>query len=45
MYIGMRLVGSQGILVTIVIRLVAAIDTSRFESVEDGEYIGVVGIY
>ena len=42
MYIGMRLVGSQGILVTIVIGLVAAADTGRFEKVEDGKCVGVV---
>ena len=44
MYIGTRLVGSQGILVAIVIGLVAAADTGRFESAEDGEYIGVVDV-
>ena len=42
-YIGTRLVGSQGILVIIVIGLVAAADTGRFERVEDGKYVGVVG--
>ena len=45
MHIGTRLVGSQGISVTIVIRLVAAADTGRFERVEDGKYIGVVDAY
>ena len=44
MYIGTRLVGSQGILVAIVIGLVATTDTGRFESAEDGEYIGVVDV-
>ena len=45
MHIGTRLVGSQGISVAIVIGLVAAADTGRFESVEDGEYISVIGTY
>ena len=39
----MRLVRSQGILVVIVIRLVAAADTGRFERAEDGKCVGVVG--
>ena len=42
MYIGTRLVRLQGILVTIVIGLVAAADTGRFERVEDRKYIGVI---
>ena len=37
------LVGSQGISVAIVIGLVAAADTGRFERVEDGKCVGVVG--
>ena len=45
MYISMRLVGSQSILITIVIGLIVVINTSRFKSVEDGEYIGVIGTY
>ena len=45
MHIGIRLIGSQGILVAIVIRLVAAANTSRFERVEDRKYIGIVGAY
>jgi hypothetical protein len=44
MHIGTRLVGSQGISVTIVIGLIAAADTSRFEMVEDGKCVGVVGM-
>ena len=40
MHIGTRLVGSQGISVAIVIGLIAAADTGRFERVEDG----VVGV-
>ena len=44
MHIGIRLIRSQGISVAIVIGLVAAIDTGRFESVENRKYIGVVGI-
>ena len=44
MHIGIRLVGSQGISVTIVVGLIAAADTSRFERVEDKKYIGVVGM-
>ena len=44
-HIGMRLVGSQGISVAIVIGLVAAADTGRFERVEDGKYIGVIDVY
>jgi hypothetical protein len=44
MHIGTRLVGSQGILVAIVIRLIAAADTGRFKRVEDGKYVGVVGV-
>ena len=44
MYIGTRLVGSQGISVAIVIGLVAAADTGRFEKVEDGKYINVIGV-
>ena len=39
----MRLVRSQGISVTIVIRLVAAADTGRFERVEDGKCVSVIG--
>ena len=39
------LVGSQGISVAIVIRLVAAADTSRFKRVEDGKYISIIGAY
>ena len=42
MHIGTRLVGSQGISVAIVIGLVAAADTGRFERVEDGKYVSVV---
>ena len=42
MHISTRLVGSQGISVAIVIGLVAAADTGRFERVEDGKYVGVV---
>ena len=45
MHIGMRLIGSQGISVAIVIRLVAAADTGRFERVEDGKCVSVVGAY
>ena len=41
--IGMRLVRSQGILVTIVIRLVAAADTGRFERVKDRKCISIIG--
>ena len=44
MHIGTRLVGSQGISVAIVIGLVAAADTGRFEKVEDGKYINVIGV-
>ena len=44
MHISIRLVRSQSILVTIVIRLIAAADTSRFERVEDGKYISIIGI-
>ena len=43
MHIGTRLVGLQGISVAIVIGLVAAADTSRFERVEDRKYISVMG--
>ena len=43
MHIGIRLVKSQGILVTIIIGLIAATNTSRFERVEDGKYVGVIG--
>ena len=39
----MRLIRSQGISVAIVIRLVAAADTGRFERAEDGKCVGVVG--
>ena len=42
MHIGTRLVGSQGISVAIVIGLIAAADTGRFEKVEDGKYVGIV---
>ena len=45
MHIGIRLVGSQGISVTIVVGLVAAADTSRFKRVEDGKYINIIGTY
>ena len=45
MYIGTRLIRSQGISVAIVIGLVAAADTGRFKRVEDGKYIGVIGAY
>ena len=45
MYISTKLIGSQGILVTIVVRLIAAADTGRFKRVEDGKYIGVIGAY
>ena len=45
MYIGTRLIGLRGILITIVIRLVAAVDTGRFKRVEDGKYIGVISAY
>jgi hypothetical protein len=38
-HIGIRLIGSQGILVTTVIRFIAAADTARFERAEDREYI------
>ena len=44
-HIGMRLVGSQGISVAIVIGLVAAADTGRFERVEDGKCVSVVDAY
>ena len=43
MHISIRLVGLQGILVVIVIRLIAAADTGRFKRVEDGKYISVIG--
>ena len=43
MHIGTRLVGSQGILVTIIIGLIAAADTGRFERVEDKKCVSVVG--
>ena len=42
-YISMRLIRSQGILVTTVIRIIAAADTGRFERAEDGERAGVWG--
>ena len=42
MHIGIRLVKSQGILVTIIIGLIAATNTSRFERVEDGKYISII---
>ena len=42
MHIGTRLVGSQGISVTIVIGLIAAADTSRFKRVEDGKCISII---
>ena len=41
----MRLIRSQGILITIIIRLVAAADTGRFKKVKDGKYVGVIDIY
>ena len=41
MYIGIRLVRSQSISVTIVIGFVAAANTNRFKRVEDGEHISV----
>ena len=43
MHIGTRLVGLQGISVTIVIGLIAAADTSRFKRVEDRKCVGVIG--
>jgi hypothetical protein len=43
MHIGTRLVRSQGISVATVIGFVAAADTGRFERVEDGKCVGVVG--
>ena len=45
MHIGTRLIGSQGILVAIVIGLIAAADASRFKRVEDGKYISIIGAY
>ena len=45
MHISMRLIGSQGISVIIVVRLIAAANTSRFKKVEDRKYIGVIGTY
>ena len=42
MHINTRLVGSQGISVIIIIGLVAAADTSRFERVKDGKYVSVI---
>ena len=45
MHISIRLIRLQGILVTIIIGLVAATDTSRFKSVKDREYIGVISTY
>ena len=44
-YISIRLVRSQDISVTIVIGLIAATNTSRFESAEDREYISVISVY
>jgi hypothetical protein len=44
MHISTRLIKSQGILVATVIGFIAAADTSRFERVEDGKCVGVVGI-
>ena len=41
MHIGMRLVRSQGISVTTVVRFIAAADTGRFKRAEDGERVGV----
>ena len=41
MHIGTKLVRSQGISVTTVVRFVAAADTGRFERAEDGERVGV----
>ena len=44
MHIGTRLVRSQSISVAIVVRLIAAADTGRFEKVEDKKCVGVVGV-
>jgi hypothetical protein len=44
-YIGMRLVRLQGILVVIVIGLIAAADTGRFKRVEDGKCVSIIDIY
>ena len=41
MYIGTRLVRSQGISVATVIGFVAAADTGRFERAEYGERVGI----
>ena len=45
MHISTRLVRSQGISVAIVVGLIAAANTGRFERVEDGKYISVVEVY
>jgi hypothetical protein len=45
MHISIRLIRSQGISVTTVIGFIAAADTGRFERVEDGKCVGVIGIY
>ena len=45
MHISTRLVRSQGISVAIVVGLIAAANTGRFERVEDGKYISVVDVY
>ena len=45
MHISTRLIRLQGISVAIVIRLIAAADTSRFKRVEDGKYINIIGTY
>ena len=45
MHISTRLIGSQGILVAIVIRLIATADTSRFKRVEDRKCVSVINIY
>ena len=42
-HIGTRLIGLQSISVAVVIRLIAAADTGRFEMVENRKYIGVIG--
>ena len=42
MHISTRLVRSQGISVTTVIRFIATADTGRFKRAEDGEYISVI---
>jgi hypothetical protein len=45
MHISTRLIGLQGISVTTVIGFIAAADTGRFERVEDGKCVGVIGTY